>query len=205
MNETRDAEIHHLIGGELCLDFANTLYGHADAPIHEYLFDYRDLVLWSRHTGVLTDREVRGLFRLAKERPDKAGTIFRRAIATRETIYRIFAGLAQGHTPKADDLTALHSAWLDAMTHSSLFETSDGFHLDWAGGSSLERVLWPITNSAIQLLTSDGLQRIKQCHGCDWLFVDRSRNHMRRWCSMDACGNRTKMRRRHARRKLASR
>jgi len=30
MNESRDAEIHHLIAGELCLDFANTLYGHTD-------------------------------------------------------------------------------------------------------------------------------------------------------------------------------
>ena len=205
MNETRDAEIHHLIGGELCLDFANTLYGHVDDPVHEYLFDYRDLVLWGRHADILTDKEARRLLRGAERRGNDAKAIFRRAITLRELIYRIYADLAKARSPKVEDLTALHKTWLDAMAHSSLFETSTGFRLDWVDSYPLERVLWPITNSAVQLLTSGDLQRIKQCHGCDWLFIDKSRNHMRRWCSMDACGNRTKMRRRHARRKLAER
>ncbi len=205
MNETRDAEIHHLIGGELCLDFANTLYGHADAPVHEYLFDYRDLVLWSRHVGIVTDKEARELIRESERNTKNAKAIFCRAIELRELIYRIYVDLAKGHSPKAGDLSALHEAWLDSLAHSSLFKTSTGFRLDWADSLPLDRVLWPITNSAVQFLTSDGLRQIKQCHGCDWLFVDKSRNHMRRWCSMDACGNRTKMRRRHARRKLTKR
>ena len=59
MNEIRGAEAHHLIAGELCVDFANTLYGHSDAPIHEYLLDYRDLVLWGRHAGILTEKKRR--------------------------------------------------------------------------------------------------------------------------------------------------
>ncbi|MCK4450409.1 MAG: CGNR zinc finger domain-containing protein, partial [Anaerolineae bacterium] len=31
--------------------------------------------------------------------------------------------------------------------------------------------------------------------GCDWLFVDASKNHSRRWCSMNMCGSRVKARR----------
>jgi predicted RNA-binding Zn ribbon-like protein len=202
MNEIRDAEIHHLIGGELCVDFANTLYGHSGAPIHEYLLDYRDLVLWGRHAGILTEKEARGLLQKAHHRSNEAKAAFHRALALREVIYRLFANLARTRPPKAEDLTALHAAWLKALAHSRLFKTSMGFRLDWKNEYPLDRLLWPIVDSANKLLISEEVQQIKQCKGCDWLFIDRSRNHLRRWCSMKVCGNRAKMRRRHARRKL---
>ena len=202
MNELRDAEIHHLVGGELCVDFANTLYGHSDVPIHEYLCGYCDLVLWSRHAGILSDKEAHRLLQNARHRPSEAKAVFRRAIALREVIYRIFANLAQTRSPKVDDLVILHTAWLEALAHSHLFKTPTGFRLDWKKEYPLVRLLWPIIDSANKLLISEEVQQIKQCNGCDWLFVDRSRNHMRRWCSMDECGNRAKMRRRRLRRKL---
>jgi predicted RNA-binding Zn ribbon-like protein len=202
MKETRDSEIHHLVGGELCLNFANTLYGHASAPIHEYLLDYRDVVLWSRHAGNLTSQEAHRLLQETKRHSKEAQKVFQRAIVLREAIYRIFADLAQARSPKADDLTALQAAWLEALAHSHLHKTSAGFHLDWNDNHSLGRMLWPILDSAVKLLTSEDAQQVKQCNGCDWLFVDRSRNHLRRWCSMDVCGNRAKMRRRYARRKM---
>ena len=36
---------------------------------------------------------------------------------------------------------------------------------------------------------------------CDWLFLDISRNQMRRWCDMKTCGNRDKARRHYERTK----
>ena len=203
MKKIRDAEIHHLIGGELCMDFTNTLYGHTDVPIHEYLLDYRDLVLWSRHAGILTAAEAHRLLRQAFLQAREAQAVFRRALVLRAAIYRIFAKLARRRSPKAEDLAALHSAWIEALTHSELLESSSGFRLDWKGEDALDRMLWPIVDSANKLLVSEEAQQVKRCNGCDWLFVDRSRNHLRRWCSMDVCGNRAKMRRRYARRKLA--
>jgi predicted RNA-binding Zn ribbon-like protein len=53
----------------------------------------------------------------------------------------------------------------------------------------------------VELLTSDEVGRVKQCDRCDWLFLDKSRNRKRRWCSMSACGNRVKMARRYEREK----
>ena len=174
------------------MDFSNTLYGHAGVPIHEYLFDYRDLVLWSRHAGILTDKEARRLLQESRHRSREARAIFRRALVLREVIYRIFVELARTRTPQADDLAALHTAWLETLAHSHLLKTSSGFRVDWKDGKALDSLLWPIVDSAVKLLTSEEAHRVKQCSGCNWLFVDRSRNHMRRWCSMDACGNRTK-------------
>jgi hypothetical protein len=98
MTITRDAELHHLISGVTCLDFANTLYGHQD-PIHEYLFDYRDLVLWSHHAGLLTSERMASMLAKSAQLPDECEEVFRRAIGLRETIFRIFASLAQGVFP----------------------------------------------------------------------------------------------------------
>ncbi|MEO8561896.1 MAG: CGNR zinc finger domain-containing protein [bacterium] len=35
---------------------------------------------------------------------------------------------------------------------------------------------------------------------CGWLYVDRSRNGLRRWCQMEVCGTREKSRKRAGRR-----
>jgi predicted RNA-binding Zn ribbon-like protein len=200
MTETRDAEIHHLIGGALCLDFANTLYGHAEA-IHEYLFDYRDLVLWSHHASVLSAEKIEILLSKGEQVPTESEAVFRQAIQIRETIFHVFASVAQNESLRGDELTKLHQSWLEHQSHSILLVTEPGFELGWADGDALDSMLWPITRSAMELLVSDELARVKQCGRCDWLFLDRSRNRSRRWCSMDACGNRIKMARRYKRHK----
>jgi predicted RNA-binding Zn ribbon-like protein len=33
------------------------------------------------------------------------------------------------------------------------------------------------------------------CAGCRWMYLDRSRNHSRRWCSMADCGTEAMKRR----------
>jgi predicted RNA-binding Zn ribbon-like protein len=201
MTETRDAEIHHLIGGELCLDFANTLYGHTKS-VHEYLFDFRDLVLWSRHAGALSSEKAEILLSKGEQAPAESEAVFRQAIQIRETIFRVFASLAHDETPLDDDLTRLHQVWLETQSRTRLQQSDTGFVLGWEESDALDGMLWPITRSAMELLTSDDLMRVKQCGRCDWLFLDKSRNRSRRWCSMDACGNRIKMARRYEREKL---
>ena len=200
MDETRDAEVHHLIGGELCLDFANTLYGHTES-IHEYLYDYRDLVLWSRHVGVLSPHEAGILLSKWEQAPAESDAVFRQAIQLRETIFHVFANLAHNEIPHNDDLVQLHQIWLKNQSHTRLELTESGFVLGWEETDALDVMLWPITRSALELLTSDELARVKQCGRCDWLFLDKSRNQKRRWCSMSACGNRVKMARRYEREK----
>lgn len=200
MTETRDAENHHLFGGILCLDFTNTLYGHGN-PIHEYLMDYRDVVLWSRHVGILDTNRTESLLSEWEQSPARFEAVFRQTIQLREMLYRIFASLAHDESPQKDDLKQLHQTWLENEAHSQLVQTESGFVMGWEEEKNIDSMLWPITRSAVELLTSEELQRVKQCGRCDWLFIDRSRNRSRRWCSMDACGNRIKMARRYEREK----
>jgi predicted RNA-binding Zn ribbon-like protein len=180
---------------------ANTLNGHGKPAGHEYLKDYRDLVIWCQHAGILTAHDAARLIGEADRRPAQTAAAFERAIALRETIYAIFSAIARGASPGAADLAALNETRSEALAHSQVASTAGGFVVDWTDKAALDWVLWPIALSAADLLTSGNRNRIRACagHGCDWLFVDTSRNHKRRWCSMDECGNRSKARRFYAR------
>ncbi len=204
MRERREAEIHRLIGGELCLDFANTLNGHTRPSPHEYLHDYRDLILWAQHAGVLSPSDFRELSKQAETRPSKAEEVFRNALVTREVIFRIFSALAIRDKPVKADVERLNQAWQESQCRSQLILTSAGFTLGWDDEPSLECVSRLVVASAVHLLASKRVEQIRRCagEGCDWLFLDVSRNHLRRWCSMDECGNRAKMRRRQHRKNL---
>jgi predicted RNA-binding Zn ribbon-like protein len=113
--------------------------------------------------------------------------------------------LAFKSKPSDADLKQISNVWQDGQRHAQLMRSSIGFTLGWDDEPSLECISRSIAASAVNLLTSEGIRRIRRCAGdqCDWLFVDMSRNHLRRWCSMDECGNRAKMRRRQQRKKLA--
>ena len=56
---------------------------------------------------------------------------------------------------------------------------------------------------AFDAMRDGSWERLKLCerHTCRWAFYDRSRNRSGKWCSMEVCGNRTKVeayRERHA-------
>lgn len=205
MRKLREAETHRLIGGDICLDFANTLNGHTRLRGHEYLLDYRDLALLSGHARLLSQRETHVMLQRAAANPVSARSAYRNALVLREVIFRVFHAVALGSKPSLDDLNRLNAAWREAQRHARLVDIGSGFALDWDDNPILERIPRSMCISAIQLLTSEKSARVRACagEGCDWLFLDSSRNHLRRWCSMDECGNRAKMRRRQSRKKLA--
>jgi len=48
----------------------------------------------------------------------------------------------------------------------------------------LDAAMQPLVESAVSLLTSAKLERLRRCgkSTCYWLFIDETRNHSRRWC-----------------------
>ena len=207
--EPTNAATVGLLGGELCLDFANTVEPRV-APRHgghprDYLASYADLVAWSRHAGIVPDAEARQLIAEAERRPDAARAVFAQAMAMREAIYRSFLSIARSKHPDPPDLDTLHAVYAQAIAHARLAETGAGFDLVWAEQSNdLARPLWPIARSAVELLMHGDPRRVKDCltggDGCGWLFYDTSKNNSRRWCSMRGCGKPAKERRRAKRR-----
>ena len=196
-----------LLGGRLSLDFANTTDWHAsDHPV-EFLTSYSDLVAWSQHVGILTDHQVQRLLKEAARRPEDATAVLERAIALREATYRIFSAISHGRPPQAADLATFNAELSGALAQSRIVLTAEGFAWDWAGAEdALDQMLWPVVHDAAGLLTSEELERVGQCADdrCGWLFLDMSRSHSRRWCSMEDCGNRAKARRHYERKRAVS-
>ena len=184
---------YEFLGGNLALDFANTVHSHGMADPGDDLKSAGDLVGWAAQAGLLRDAETRQLRRAPA---DEAR--FRRALALRELLYGLFSRTAKGKKPQPETFQAFQSFYQNAMRYAEFHVEANHYRLTWrAAMHPLERVSQEITRSAADLLTSEALTRVRQCSGetCSWLFVDTSRNGMRRWCDMKACGNRAKVRR----------
>jgi predicted RNA-binding Zn ribbon-like protein len=189
-----------LTGGALCCDFANTVDSRRAPKWRvDHLAGYTALASWARQSGVVSARKASELTRAANRQSDAAGRVFRKAVELRETIYRVFSAIAGGSCPSELDLLLLGSYAQEAFSHMHLIAGGSGFEwsLDQPSRDSLMTLLWPIAKSAIDLLLSGDLAKVRECaaDNCGWLFMDRSRNQSRRWCDMKICGNREKVRR----------
>jgi predicted RNA-binding Zn ribbon-like protein len=200
MNETqtRPAPVFDLTGGSVCLDFTNTLEGRLDETPQELLSNYSDLIAWGRQAQMVTDEEARRLLEEEARRPDDAKATLQRAITLREALYRICEKVVEEAVPEGSDLLILDSVLSQGMAQARILAEGDGFRWGWeAKGEALESVLWVVARSTADLLTSELRHAVRMCgaEDCGWLFLDTSKNHSRRWCSMKSCGNRAKARR----------
>jgi predicted RNA-binding Zn ribbon-like protein len=199
------------IGGRVCLDFVNTVGGrvsgqrakrsrdYGNSVLRDKLQDYQDLLAWSQLAALSTRHEVRRLGRVAERHPKQAVRTLARAVRLREALYRIFKSTLEGWRPDENDVDLLRQELSIAKARERLVRCgAAGFVWTWDHSEdALDAVLWRVSQSAADLLTSADLARLRQCDGdeCGWMFLDTSRNRTRRWCDMKDCGNRAKMRR----------
>jgi predicted RNA-binding Zn ribbon-like protein len=186
-----------LEGGHLALDFVNTVGGLRDdppSPDDELFVTYADLANWCARLGVISEREAESL-RAAAGRDERAARrALRRALKLRELVYAIFRALADGDRPTPELLDRLRDEERSALADAHLSPAKRGgggdsaMHWTWPPPAKLTDPLRPIVHAAVDLLTEGPLDRVKTCGNCRWLFLDQSRNHSRRWCSMDECG-----------------
>lgn len=194
------------VGGALALDFTNTVGGTHRAPSHEHLQQYGDLVDFAVLAGAILAAEARRLKTDGVRHPMRAKEVLRRGILLREAMWRFFEARSRGRAAQATDLALMNQEIGDALRHARLTAQGGDFTWGWDDDLSLERPLWPIARSAADLVvTPEALAQLRECASdtCEWLFLDRSRNHTRRWCDMNDCGGRAKVRRFRAKRARA--
>jgi predicted RNA-binding Zn ribbon-like protein len=191
------------LAGWHALDFVNTVSGYVRGTLHGDRFQtYADLVAWSLQHGLLDEDRARRLLATAAKHPRMASGVLERARALRMAIYRVFTAASHDRSPEPEALDGINTELAGAMSNARIEAGADGFRWGWrATGADLDRVLWPIARSAADLLVSEKLERVHSCEGetCGWLFLDTSKNHSRRWCSMSDCGNTAKARRHYHR------
>ncbi len=201
----RRAPFFELIAGNLCLDFINTLDDRPNAKPRELLRHYNDLVRFGEDTGFLGARDADYLIEHSHAIADNMQLALRRAIEMREAMYSVFSAIAEKRPVPASPLSILNSYIQEAASQARLVQVGGRFEWQFVHLTSLSSLLWPIARAAADLLTSDQLSMVRTCSSptCKWFFLDTSKNHHRRWCSMQSCGNRAKVRKFYAKRKSA--
>jgi predicted RNA-binding Zn ribbon-like protein len=188
-----------LAGGHLALDFVNTVGGlriEPPTPAAELIDSYDDFAIWCARLGVIAERQAASLRAAARRDEAAAARALRRVRDVRdELLYPVFRALADGERPPAALLERLRDEERSALRDARLAPDASGSAgrtrvMEWTFSPPRELTdpLRPIVHAAVELLTEGPLERLKTCGNCRWLFLDQSRNHSRRWCSMDECG-----------------
>jgi len=133
----------------------------------------------------------------------QAATVFSAAKEMREAIYRLLRCAASESPPAREDLHRLNSALIAAEPRAIIEQADRGFGWRINAKPTVAGILAPVRWSAADILVGSDSVRVRQCANdrCLWLFFDDSKNGTRRWCSMQACGNRAKAHRHYLRHK----
>jgi predicted RNA-binding Zn ribbon-like protein len=196
-----------LIAGNVCLDFVNTLDDRYIKP-KELLETYADLARFGEDAGLLDSRRVDQLRERSEGELDRAQETLLWARELREAIHDIFFAIIHKRPVPAGALARLNANVQNAAGHMSLVPAARGTAkggFEWAFDDlrEFDSMLWPIARAAGDLLASDQLPYVRACFSktCEWMFLDTSKNHHRRWCDMTRCGNRAKVQRFYDRQK----
>lgn len=168
-------------GGHPALEFCNTWAGWSE-PAHpegEWLKDYDRLAVWAGHVELLDAATVARLRALPP-----SVKVLAEARALRSALYNVLTGDGTGFPVVAAVAVRANAA-------ASLVE---GPPARWELPVTVELPLLAVARSAAELLCGPDRSFVHACPGrdCGWLFLDR--RGKRRWCSMQTCGNRAKVR-----------
>jgi predicted RNA-binding Zn ribbon-like protein len=192
-----------LLGDHLALDFLNTVATPSGASL-EWLTDGADLIDWLQRAGAIDEsiaghfcgqrqeldavavraRELREWFRAFVTR--HAGSVcapsalrellpLNRLLAEDEVYGQVAGGAKRG--TRGQGVSARCLQWIQ--------------HRRW---NNPQRLLQPVAEAIGDLVCNADFRLIRACEGagCTLVFYDRTKGHVRRWCSMSACGNRAK-------------
>lgn len=197
-------------GGSLCLDFVNTVFARnkistSSGPLwlieQDYLTSYRDLLEFSRQLKTISQAQFEYLEELSESMPDQSQLSFNKAFQLRESLFLILIETIQSAPPGESEIRFINQL-LQELPKQQLRPLigERGLVFKFSTDSERPNLDWPIyavLRSMSELLTTCDLQKVRICSGerCGWLFLDTSKNHTRRWCSMQDCGNRAKAKR----------
>ena len=195
-----------MVGGHPALDLINTVEPRLPAVgRHEHLATPAELLAWAGRAELIDQAEAAAVAVAWDAAPGAGDSALASVIRIREAAFTVLSGTigpdyaAQLGTEQALEYLSLR--WGAAAARSSLVPGGrDGAAARLAVGSAPAQLIADrAAAAAVDLLTRSDLTRLGICRpeegGCGWLFLDRSRNGSRRWCTMDACGAFSKSRR----------
>ena len=180
------------LAGHPALDFLNT-QRKRDNGLVDLLRSDEDVLVWFRQAGFpapAIDDELKPL------------NLLRSARALRESIRSVIESRKGG---RRGDPSALNKFLAAGCGYPQLvwskpnkLRTEIVRRVD-----SVESIFAPVAEGVVDLLTTGDFDLVKRCEDqtCIRWFLDQTKSHRRRWCSMELCGNRHKVAAYRARRR----
>ncbi|MFB6721804.1 CGNR zinc finger domain-containing protein [Kribbella sp. NPDC056345] len=164
-----------LIGGHVALDLLNTVSWRLEpSRTVDRIATPEALATWCAAVGLSGDST-----------PERVASV-------RGTLYDVLVPIARRTGPgDPRELQVLLTRALGRATPAGVRP------LDWVGADLVDELVL----AGGRLLEREDLGRLRECQddGCGWLFLDRSKNGSRRWCSSGDCGNRARAKRHYER------
>jgi predicted RNA-binding Zn ribbon-like protein len=182
-----------LVGNQLSLDFVNTKIVENGVP-KDLLEELADVAAWAVAVKLLDLPKAKKLAKLWQD----AGSHdeFEEVLRFRKVLHVLVEEMARGESVTTPTLNAINVQLRKLNGHAEVLPSDEGFTkrfvLDIRAPSHL---LAPVAEAAADLLCYGNPAYVRKCENpvCVLYFYDGTKNHSRRWCSMKACGNRTKV------------
>lgn len=202
-----------LVGGHVALDLINSVAPRGAGDAIDFIATPQALLRWARRVDLITAAEADTVTAAWAAAPPSAGQALAAAVDVREAAYAVLLvalGLpGPASEGAAAELERLVLRWSAATARSTLRLGDEGDPPAVLTIGAPGPLLIPdrLAHAAVDLVRTADPAQLRVCPlaegGCGWLFLDRSRNHSRRWCAMEDCGTQAKSRRLTTRRRAS--
>jgi predicted RNA-binding Zn ribbon-like protein len=180
-------------GNQAALDFANTLAAVKDVPL-DLMTDLPALGRWLVAAQLATPDQADAIQKALDGEASEA--LLARARDYRAEVKELVASLGAGRGVPARFVEATNRLLREAGAVLQVGAgEGEGYRralpLDWPQPAA---VLGRLAETGVSLLCDCDLSLVRKCENprCVMVFYDTTKNHQRRWCSMEICGNRHK-------------
>jgi predicted RNA-binding Zn ribbon-like protein len=187
----------------LWLDFVNT-DAAAQMPGGDLLRDFEALLAWLKQEAAVDEERAAGIRRRAVLQPAAAAAALVDARRVRAAL-RALAERGDAQDKVREDAVIEINRVLGRSAGTRRLDpdpATGGYVRNFVPtGDAFAGLMIPIVESAADSLIGSELPRVRRCADprCHRVFLDGTKNGLRRWCDMGTCGNRAKAARHRAR------
>jgi predicted RNA-binding Zn ribbon-like protein len=182
-----------LIGNQLSLDFINTKI--VENGVSKDLLDgLADVAAWAVAVKLLDLPQAKKLVKLWQQAENHAE--FEEVLRFRKVLHALVDEMVRGKSATTPTLNAINTHLRKLNGYTEVLPSDEGFTKRFClEVHAPSQLLAPVAEAAADLLCYGNPAYVKKCENpaCVLYFYDGTKNHSRRWCSMKACGNRTKV------------
>lgn len=180
------------LGDHPALDFLNTKPLLKDQP-QELLTDFPAVLRWFVAAGFLEKKSAERLKAQWAGSPRSDATLtsirdFRESLRSTVLAIESTGRIPQRAIEEVNELLKQHPFSFRVVGTGMKLKKKITFA--WATPEDLIGIL---ANAVADLFSETDLKQIRKCETCVIHFRDTTKNHTRRWCSMQFCGNRAKV------------